>query len=516
MLKKVAVGVAVLVLLLSAVGFFWARSILATDTVRMALAAQISAAIGQPVTIRSIGAGIYPRVTVNLRGVTIGQPSRIEADTLRLGTDFRALLSRQIVHGVVRLDGARVELPLPPLFSSGTSSAESGSGGWPVEIVSIDNVLLNNVEVVSGGRTLRGDIEAVPHGTGLTLRKVSLEADDTNFDATGEITNLAGPVGAIDIKAGTLNLGRLLTFLAEFSSGFGTPGRAGSRQASRPGPAVNTPAMNVTVSLNANRATMGTLALERLMGKARVTREGVLLDPVDFGLFKGQYKGSLAFSLADAPTLRLRAALSNIDVAAAMAFAGSPGTLTGMLSGRLDLTSGGTEASKVIDGARGTARVDIKDGIVKNLGLVRTVVIATSMRSDAQPLPAANSNDERFSQLGATLAIANGWARTNDLQFESPEVSMHAVGSMRLDGSAIDLKGNVRLSEALSQQAGRDLFRYTQEQGRVTLPATVTGTAQSPVVRIDVAEAASRAMKNKINEEAGKAINKALGNIFKK
>jgi hypothetical protein len=84
-----------------------------------------------------------------------------------------------------------------------------------------------------------------------------------------------------------------------------------------------------------------------------------------------------------------------------------------------------------------------------------------------------------------------------------------------LDGSAIDLKGNVLLSEALSQQAGRDLFRYTQQQGRVALPATVTGTAQAPVVRIDVAEAASRAVKNKFNEEAGKAINKALGNIFK-
>ena len=105
--------------------------------------------------------------------------------------------------------------------------------------------------------------------------------------------------------------------------------------------------------------------------------------------------------------------------------------------------------------------------------------------------------------------------RTNDLQFESPDVSLLAAGSVRLDGSAIDLKGNVRLSEALSQQAGRDLFRYTQQQGRVTLPATVTGTAQSPVVRIDVADAASRAVKNKINEEAGKAINKALGNIFK-
>jgi uncharacterized protein involved in outer membrane biogenesis len=512
MIKKAAIAIVALLVLLTAAGFFWARSILATDTVRTALAAQISAAIGQPVTIRSISAGIYPRVTVILEGVAIGQPARIQAETLRLGTDFRALLSRRIVHGTVRLDKARIELPLPPLGSPGTPSTGTATGGLPVEIVSIDDVLLNDVQVVSGGRTLRGDIEAIPHGNGLTLREVSLKAEDTNINATGEITDLAGPVGAIDLKAGTLNLDRLLTFLAEFSSGFGTPGRAGSRRAS--GPTAGK-AMAVTLTLNADRATLGTLALERLTGKARVTREGVSVDPVEFGLFSGQYKGSLAVSLADALTMRLRAALSNIDVAAATAFAGSPGTITGRLSGRVDLTGSGADFSKIVDAIRGTVRVDIKDGIVQNLGLVRTVVIATSMRSDTQSMPAGSSNDEHFSQLGATLAVANGSARTNDLLFESPDVTLKAAGSVQLNGSAIDLKGNIQLSEALSQQAGRDLYRYTQEQGRVTLPATVTGSAQSPAVRIDVGAAATRAMKNKLNEEATKTINKALGNIFK-
>jgi uncharacterized protein involved in outer membrane biogenesis len=513
MIKKAAIAIIALLVLLTGAGFFWARSILATDTVRTALAAQISAAIGQPVSIRSISAGIYPRVTVILEGVAIGQPARIQAETLRLGTDFRALLSRRIVHGTVRLDKARIELPLPPLGSPGTPSTGTATSGSPVEIVSIDDVLLNDVQVVSGGRMLTGDIEAVPHGNALTLRKVSLKAEDTNINATGEISDLAGPVGVIDLKAGTLNLDRLLTFLAEFSSGFGTPGRAGSRQAS--GPTAGK-AMNVTLSLNANRATMGTLALERLTGKAQVTREGVSVDPVEFGVFGGQYNGSLAVSLADALTLHLRAALSNVDVAAATAFAGNPGTITGRLSGRVDLTGSGADFSKIVGRTRGTARVDIKDGIVKNLGLVRTVIIATSMRSDAQPVAAGqSSNDEHFSQLGATLAIANGSARTNDLLFESPDVTLKAAGSVQLDGSAIDLKGNIQLSEALSQQAGRDLYRYTQEQGRVTLPATVAGSAQSPAVRIDVGAAATRAMKNKLNEEATKTINKALGNIFK-
>ncbi len=212
-----------------------------------------------------------------------------------------------------------------------------------------------------------------------------------------------------------------------------------------------------------------------------------------------------------APMFRLNAAVSNVDVASAMTFAGSPGTMSGRLSGRIDLASQ-TTASNVVDAARGTVRVEVRDGVVKNLGLVRTVVIATSMRSDApSPMKAAGSTDEPFTVLAATFTLANGSAHTNDLQFQSPDLLLRAGGSLRLDGSQIDLKGDVQLSDALSQQAGRDLFRYTQEQGRVTLPATITGSAQSPSVRVDVASAASRAVQNKAKDE----LKKALGRIIR-
>lgn len=123
MLKKVLLIGLVLVLVLAMGIFFWARSVLGRDAVRTALASQISQAIGQPVTIGSISASIYPRVTVVLGEVTIGAPARISASTLRIGADFRALLSRRIEHGSMRLDGARIELPLPPLTLGASPAA---------------------------------------------------------------------------------------------------------------------------------------------------------------------------------------------------------------------------------------------------------------------------------------------------------------------------------------------------------------------------------------------------------
>jgi hypothetical protein len=87
---------------------------------------------------------------------------------------------------------------------------------------------------------------------------------------------------------------------------------------------------------------------------------------------------------------------------------------------------------------------------------------------------------------------------------------------VRLDGSAINLAGQVQLSDELSKQAGQDLVRYTQEGGRVTLPVAITGSANAPHVMIDVAGMAKRAVTNRAQEEAQKALKKGLGDLLKK
>jgi hypothetical protein len=52
--------------------------------------------------------------------------------------------------------------------------------------------------------------------------------------------------------------------------------------------------------------------------------------------------------------------------------------------------------------------------------------------------------------------------------------------------------------------------------GRVTLPAAISGPAASLSVRIDLARATERALRNKLNEELDRAIRRNLGGLFKK
>ena len=514
MVKKVLIGVLVFAILASAGLFLWARAVFTQDSARSALAAQLSTYLGQPVAIGGIRAAIYPRVTVNLDDVEMGQPPRVRVQTLQVGTDFRALLSRRIEHATLRLAGARIDLPLPDFaFASAAPASGKATGSAPVEIVSIDEIVLRDVEITSGGRTLRGDVEAVPQGKGVSLRRVTLNADDTTIDITGQIADLSGPTGELVVKAGRLNLDRLLAFVSGFASGSGLSASAAAPQAGSPGAS---PAMNIVVSLNADSAMIGDLSLQKLSGRARLMPDSITLEPVSFGLFGGTYQGTVALTPGSTTDFRLNATVSDIDVAAATKFAGRPDTISGRLSGKIDLAGRSLAAPAILKTARGIARVDITNGTVKRLGLVRSVVLATSGRSDAPLQSAGVSGDEPFARVSATLTVADGSARTQNLVFESKDLLLSAAGAVRLDGSAINLAGQAQLSDTLSRQAGRDLVRYTQEQGRVTLPVTIAGSADNPQVHVDVASLARRAITNRASEETQKAIQGGLGRLFGK
>jgi hypothetical protein len=306
----------------------------------------------------------------------------------------------------VWLSKARVELPLPAFGGATPGTGDEGSGA-PVEIVSIDEIVLNDVEIVSGSRTLHGDIEASLEGQGVVLRSIDLRAGDTSITAAGRITDLSAPAGELTIKAGALNLDELVAFATDFAGGAGVQPSPSST--ARPG--TRRSAMNIAVTLEAPKASMGGLTLDKLAGRARLTPDSIVVDPVSFGLFDGKYEGTLSANVAGrTPAFRWNAALSNVDVAAATAFAGTPGVVTGRLSGKIDLTGSGADAATAIKTARGTARIDVVDGIVKKLGLVRNVVIAGSMREGAtKQALAGGSTDEPTRASARRCASATAW-----------------------------------------------------------------------------------------------------------
>jgi uncharacterized protein involved in outer membrane biogenesis len=509
-MKRLAIILVALVAVAGIALALLARSVLTGENVRAAIAAQVSTALGQPVTIGALDASIYPRVTMNLADVDIG--SAIRLDSVRMGVALGALLSRRIEGATVYVDGARIMFPLPA-FAVGPGAGAvkpSDDATVPVEIVSIDEIVLRNVEVVHGDRRLRGNVELVPTGTGVDLRRVDLAVEDTRIEATGRLASLAPLDGRIEARATAVDFDRLVGLLGDFS------GERSSADASARGES-NDSVGTLILDLTLASATSGTLSLSDVRTTATVTSDDVTLDPVAFDVFDGRYEGSMRVALEDRPRYTWRGSVTGLDTARLMAFAGTPNSITGRLSGTVSLGGSGLDAESALRTARGEARIDISDGAIKGLALVRTIVLATSGRggyaASAQGAITSRGDTadaERFSSLGVTLSFADGVVTTRDFAMTSTDTDLTGAGTIRLKDMATRLDGHVRLSEALSAKGGTDLYRYAQEGGRVTLPATVSGPIDSLSVRIDVAEAASRAIRNRAVEEMNKALERNL------
>jgi hypothetical protein len=97
----------------------------------------------------------------------------------------------------------------------------------------------------------------------------------------------------------------------------------------------------------------------------------------------------------------------------------------------------------------------------------------------------------------------------------SPDVDLTGAGAVAISNMTAKVAGQVQLSEDLSKKSGTDLYRYAQQDGRVTLPVTVSGPLASLSVRLDLAQAVTRALRNRATEELNKAIERNLPGDFR-
>jgi hypothetical protein len=59
-------------------------------------------------------------------------------------------------------------------------------------------------------------------------------------------------------------------------------------------------------------------------------------------------------------------------------------------------------------------------------------------------------------------------------------------------------------------------LKLAADNGRVVLPATITGTFAAPIVRVDSADLAKRALRNTVKEQAPALINKGLNRLMRR
>ncbi len=492
-------AIAALAVLLLVIGLWLSvRMMLGGDRIKSAIEAQASAAIGKPVTIRVASPHLFPRVGLDLAGISIGTHNEVSIESATLTTGLWALMRRRVEDARISVVRSQIDLrwalDLLAAFSAAPPSPGS-SGSTAFTIDSIGDLALRDVTLIAGTRTLRVDLDSsLIGGDRLVITDLRGRADASDLHAKGELTSIARRTGTLTIDADTLDLDGLLAFLAA-----ATP--AGAAQLNPPATNQSPPSavpLQLDIDVKARRGRALGLSLTTLTATCRMRTGDVWLEDLAVNVLGGRYKGAAAFrGSGERPRYEWRGSFENLDVPQLMAFAGATGAMTGRLAGTATLSAFGADPQQAMQRARGTARVTITDGKVPGLEIVRSVILAFGKPTGDRPA----ASGEAFSKIAASIAVNTPTLSTTDLTFASRDLDMTGEGTLNLTTQAIDLRTDLVLSRELSAQAGRDLYRLAREGDRIVLPARITGTAASPTVFVDVQAALTRALKNKARDQ---------------
>ncbi len=117
-----------------------------------------------------------------------------------------------------------------------------------------------------------------------------------------------------------------------------------------------------------------------------------------------------------------------------------------------------------------------------------------------------------FERASAAFAVADGVARTSDLQFRSADLDLDGGGSVTVDGAlAFDV------TSTFSREATADLLRKTPQlrfrvggDGRLSAPMQVRGTARAPTVQLDLDRVLREGLEHELKNEGAKGLLKRL------
>jgi hypothetical protein len=450
------------------------------DGFRRALEAQATAWSGQPVHIGAARAQFLPRLAIQLEDIRVGDPVQLALDEVDLAADIRPLFAGRIENADVLVSDSRIDMPVPFGLPQPNQGADAASDA-PVRIVSIKSITLRNVRLRSRGREIVVSADSSLDGTTLALRRFAAESGGTTLAVEGVVALSPRVDAQLKATANRLDLDELIALTAAFAP----------EPAVRP--ATPGPAPRIAAAISAEQATAGTIQMRQFTTELGLDGDSMTLNRLRFEMFGGRYEGAITARLGTRLSATLDSQITDLDVAQLAAFGGVPDTITGRLSGAGRFTGSGADVAQLLRGARGTGTAAIVDGSIRRLQLVRTVILFFG-----RPAADAREGTDRFDRLDTEFSLANRVLRARACSLHSPDADIVGTGSLNLDTEALDGRADLVLSEALSAQAGTDLYRYTREGNRVVLPASIGGTLAMPRLTIDAAAAAKRGLRNEI------------------
>ena len=502
-MRKVVLGLVITVVVAIGGASLFVGWFVSGDGTRLALEREASAWMGETVQIDGVEASLFPRAGLELTNVRVGDPVRLTLATVQVSTDLGALLGQRIEDAAVVVADSRIVMPLPLPKGDSTSVESSQGESDGVQIVSIREISLRNIQIVSRDREFVVSMDSSLDGDLLSIDSLTAESGTAEIELDGEIRLAPDLEGTLAVHAGHLDLDELLALAQAFEPESGSPdapSQDAPSQDSSSGGEVSP--IRLTMHVSADTATTGGVDVEQLVTQMEVTGTRAVLSPLSFGLFGGRYEGMLDVEMEDRLRVTSESRIEGLDVAQLAAFGGSPDTVSGTLSGEVTFEAIGSDLEAALAAAEGAGRAVIADGEVRGLNLLRTVVLFFG-----RPASEVLATSDEFERIEATFSLGDQVVQAHTFAMRSRDADIEGAVTLVLASTTLDGSLQLLLSEELSAQAGTDLVRFTKEGSRVVLPATIGGTLDSPKLAIDSSSAVKRGLRN----EAERRINRLFG-----
>lgn len=322
----------------------------------------------------------------------------------------------------------------------------------------------------------------------LPAARISL--NEQHLAASGSV-RLADRLSArLQVDGERLDLPPLLDALASDA-----PGQAPSGQSPPDFEPLRALDLDVSLSLNELRLNPQ-LTLSQVQARARLDGGVLRLSPLEARLFGGRFDGLVEVDLREeVPQVRLQPSLAGINVSDLLALAAPVAPLSGQGDLSLDLSFSGLTLDSILRSLDGHGDYRLVEGALHGLDL-RQLVDEEMGRANLRSVSRSMGGQTAFDQLTGALDIQSGVVNLPDLNLAASDYGMAGRGAIDLPAGQLDYQLTVRLGQALTNSLPRTLRDATGGE----IPIRLAGPINQPVVTVDLASLAERALRQQIEQ----------------
>jgi AsmA protein len=232
--------------------------------------------------------------------------------------------------------------------------------------------------------------------------------------------------------------------------------------------------------------------------------------PISLNLYDGSATGSLMLN-ASGNQLALKQNLSGISINPLMKDLADKDLLEGRGNLALDVASRGESVTAMKKALAGTASLNLKDGAIKGFNLAQALRDIKgklgSKQDSTQQAKAGEKTD--FSELGASLKIANGVAHNEDLSMKSPFLRLSGAGDIDIGGGQMNYLAKASVVASSTGQGGQGL----EHLKGLTVPVRVSGPFEALSYKLELGSLVGDAAKAKVEEKSAEIKAKAQDQV---